>query len=475
MYSSRGKLIAVFVAIAMISVMVISCVTPTNSENTEDGDWNYWDNTNFLYPVELTDKVGIGTDSPTEKLDVNGTVKVRGLLEDNTLDDIVVADADGVLCIRDASTFDGGGGGAADADWLELGVASPTNTGEIYHMGNVLIGANEQPSGAPEDYELYVTGGDVYMAGKLGVGDYPDPAAQLNVDGSVRADGYWLDVFGQCFGNPNGPRMCVVSGTQMDLYSDANTMTLRSGNVGIGTTTPDANYKLHVQGGNQAIYGIATAGTYESRPFGVVADVNTGAAVNTGGGFLTSITTSNTPNIPYVFGGQFWVEDYGNKHARALTLGLTDMESDDFGLEILVDWPGYAIYSSGTGTAYFHGDLVVDGNKLFVQAHPTDPTKEILYACLEGPEAGTYIRGTAELVNGEAVVNLPEHFSLVTGGEGLTVQLTPVGEWLQLYVVEKGTQRIVVREANGKNGQFDYLVQGVRKGYENYQVIRDKE
>ncbi len=121
------------------------------------------------------------------------------------------------------------------------------------------------------------------------------------------------------------------------------------------------------------------------------------------------------------------------------------------------------------------GDIKKTGTNGFVQDLPNDPSKEIVYVSLEGPEAGTYIRGTAELVDGEAVVNLPEHFSLVTSDEGLTVQLTPVGEWLQLYVVEKGTQRIVVREANSKNGQFDYLVQGVRKGYENYQVIRDKE
>jgi hypothetical protein len=112
---------------------------------------------------------------------------------------------------------------------------------------------------------------------------------------------------------------------------------------------------------------------------------------------------------------------------------------------------------------------------MFVEDHPQDPTTEIVYVCLEGPEAGTYIRGTAQLINGEAVINLPEHFSFVTNDEGLTVQLTPVGEWLQLYVVEKGAQQFIVREANGKSGRFDYLVQGVRKGYENHQVIRDKK
>jgi len=122
----------------------------------------------------------------------------------------------------------------------------------------------------------------------------------------------------------------------------------------------------------------------------------------------------------------------------------------------------------------FVKDLVAEGVKRFVQAHPTDPTKEINYAALEGGEADTYFRGTARLVNGEAVIALPEHFGLVTNDQGLTFQLTPLGEWLQLYVMQKSTKQIIIRESSGKSGQFDYWVQGVRKGYENYQVIRER-
>jgi hypothetical protein len=115
------------------------------------------------------------------------------------------------------------------------------------------------------------------------------------------------------------------------------------------------------------------------------------------------------------------------------------------------------------------------GTKSFVMQHPRDPQKEIVYSSLEGPEAGTYLRGTASLHNGEAVIEPPEHFSMVTSEEGLmTVQLTPIGQWLQLYIVEKSPHRIVVREAQGRDGQFDYLIQGVRRGYEGYQVIRQK-
>jgi hypothetical protein len=119
------------------------------------------------------------------------------------------------------------------------------------------------------------------------------------------------------------------------------------------------------------------------------------------------------------------------------------------------------------------GNLNAGGTKSFVTADPTDPTKEIYYAALEGPEAGTYFRGSAELVNGDVTIELPQHFTSVTAAEGLTVQLTPVGKWLQLFVKEKSNQRIVVGEATGQSGSFDFIINGVRKGYENFQVVRE--
>ncbi len=126
------------------------------------------------------------------------------------------------------------------------------------------------------------------------------------------------------------------------------------------------------------------------------------------------------------------------------------------------------------GEVDVNGNFTVTGTKSFVQAHPTDPTREIVYVALEGGEAGTYVRGTGQLQSGKAVLALPEHFGLVTATEGLTVHLTPRGEWLQLYVVELDTTQLVVREAQGKSGAFDYLIHGVRRGYEQHEVIRTK-
>jgi hypothetical protein len=127
------------------------------------------------------------------------------------------------------------------------------------------------------------------------------------------------------------------------------------------------------------------------------------------------------------------------------------------------------------GNADITGNLTVVGAKLFCMQHPADPGIGIFYAALEGPEAGTYVRGTTRVTDGEAVIRLPEHFIMVTHPEGLTVSLTAVGQWLELYVVEKSTSRIVVREREGRSGEFDYLVQGVREGFEDFTVLRDAE
>jgi hypothetical protein len=127
------------------------------------------------------------------------------------------------------------------------------------------------------------------------------------------------------------------------------------------------------------------------------------------------------------------------------------------------------------GNLLVEGDIYKRGRVSFVEDHATNPSKQIVYDALEGPEVGTYIRGTSQLVNGEAVIRLPDHFSLVTSEKGLTVQLTPLGEWLQLYVAEQNTQQLVIHEASGKMGSFHYLVQGVRRGYENDEVIKDRQ
>ena len=44
---------------------------------------------------------------------------------------------------------------------------------------------------------------------------------------------------------------------------------------------------------------------------------------------------------------------------------------------------------------------------------------------------------------------------------------------MKLFVVDKSTERIVIREADGKEWSFDYWIEGIRKGYGNFEVVRE--
>jgi hypothetical protein len=112
----------------------------------------------------------------------------------------------------------------------------------------------------------------------------------------------------------------------------------------------------------------------------------------------------------------------------------------------------------------------------FVQNHPYDASRVIVYACPEGDEVAVYTRGTARLVNGEARVKLGETFQWVTNPDlGLTAHLTPVGDWADLYVAEKSTTELVVRSHGGSPGAaFDYIVYGLRIGFEEISIVQEK-
>ncbi len=128
--------------------------------------------------------------------------------------------------------------------------------------------------------------------------------------------------------------------------------------------------------------------------------------------------------------------------------------------------------NSPSGAAYAmyaEGKLAATGTKSFLQPHPTDPALQIRFVCLEGNEAGTYFRGSARLAGGRAIIEVPEEFRLCTEVDGITVQVTAVGQRADLWVEAKDLRRIVVR--GQPDAPFDYLVNGVRRGYARHTAI----
>ena len=63
--------------------------------------------------------------------------------------------------------------------------------------------------------------------------------------------------------------------------------------------------------------------------------------------------------------------------------------------------------------------------KPFDLKHPTKDGYRLRYACIEGPEAGVYVRG--RVCNGKNVIDLPDYWDGLVDYETLTVQLTAIG------------------------------------------------
>jgi hypothetical protein len=139
------------------------------------------------------------------------------------------------------------------------------------------------------------------------------------------------------------------------------------------------------------------------------------------------------------------------------------------------------IYGNGTygGSLVVYGAFNVFGSKNFVQPHPTDTTKVIKYVSAEAGEALTLARGTTITKKGEAVILLPEHYTLVTSTDKpVSTTLTPKNVPALLYVVSENNQKIVVRVKNSDyiefgDVEFNYYVTGVRDGFEDIEPIQD--
>ncbi len=134
------------------------------------------------------------------------------------------------------------------------------------------------------------------------------------------------------------------------------------------------------------------------------------------------------------------------------------------------------LYVATNGTGWVTADATVSAIKNFRMAYPGRPNEEIWYACIEGPEAGAYERGTVELVNGETAVVFTDHFQKVINHKTMTVQVSPLSADSEgLAIVEKSENGFKIKELRHGTGNYkvDWEVKAVRKGCENYQPVRN--
>ncbi|MBN1551992.1 hypothetical protein JW979_11000 [bacterium] len=456
-----------------------------------DRYWGGWQSS--LAIMRNTGNVGIGTDSPVNRLDVAGnavigpdyagfvTAPVNGLLIQGQ---VGIGRSDASHALHVSGGYMGIPGNRKlvfDDNFspVDLQVAFDTGIGFGFlnntmtyaasiHSWRDDTGANEYmqlDTGSNGGFYVYGTG-DSSFSGKLGLGI---PAVNM------------LDIWGG---------MTMGTGFAGAVSAPTDGMLIQ-GSVGVNTATVTQKLTImddssaggigifNSSGENLLFSGVSSSNYGFLQTYGPNGNLNAfvsvgdndncgGIAVcdNTGSQLVSMYTSSENTGAVATFDSSGTINSYfGN---------LTGYENDGYIGVAGADSSFVAgMYNNPGETA----GVVFGDVKNFRMDYPGNPDLEIWYSCVEGPEAASYIRGTARLTDGEAVISLPEHFQDMVNPAALTVQLTPLSADSQgLTVTYKSKQKIVVRELQYGTGtyDFDWRISGVRQGFEDFKVIRPR-
>jgi len=269
-------------------------------------------------------------------------------------------------------------------------------------------------------------------------------------------------------------------------------------------------------------YGDAAAGYFENSLDGSVARIaqltrGIEAAGSRAGGYFSNLTESGEAYLGFGgwgiggygdhAGGRFEDTDSGSTawmvpgdhglYAYGNTMGARLEDADHSGYAF-VAYGDRGILAKGTfaGGTFSHPDDVTywadvarirdtttykirgTGAVSFAQNHPEETDRLVVYAAPEGDEVAVHTRGSARLVGGEARVLLGETFSMVANPDiGLTAHLTARDEAAPLAVAGLTTSELIVRGPVGSDASFDYLVYGLRVGFEEHcpADVKDRE
>ena len=103
---------------------------------------------------------------------------------------------------------------------------------------------------------------------------------------------------------------------------------------------------------------------------------------------------------------------------------------------------------SGTVSSTFRGSINVQGWKGFDIKHPNKKGHRLRHVCVEGPEAAVYVRGTLKNSN---IIELPEYWKGLVDPESISITLTPIGSYQELYIknIEWGQKVTVMNSTSG--------------------------
>lgn len=346
-----------------------------------------------------------------------------------------------------------------DAVWLQVGVGAETLAPRtrVLASGYALNAANassaETLDGLPSSYFLDTSSSWQWKAGALVLQNSEAGHAAIDAvqtGGSADTAGYFSNsAFTGRAWIAEGDRGMRASGDEYGGYFEApywgSSAWLARDNTGVWV---NSGYRQGSCAGR--FYG-AYDGSGHNAMLGCTGGVGVDGYGNPGGHFLSN----------WGYNGEAYLAYFND------------------GIDAWGTWTGgYFVDTDSSGwvnVGYSSYKIAGNGSVSFVQNHPYDKGKVVVYAAPEGDEVAVYTRGTAQLTGGVARVKLGETFALVANPDiGLSAHLTPIGEPVPLAVDSKSTSELIVRGPAGSNVEFDYIVWGLRIGFESQSIVQPK-
>lgn len=370
------------------------------------------------------------------------------------------------------------------ATWTSTATVGGTNgslawtTGvAVDRYGNTTLGAsglslniitnttvtNNVQSTSPTTGAFQVVGG-VGIGGNINVGGTSVVASAATFNSTVGVQGNF---------NVTGTTILSNTATITSVFTASSTLTgalVIAGGVGVGrnvfiggiSSSPSSgvasSQALIVGAGGIGINGAS----YFANSVGIGATLNVSNNAQFGGATtVTNTTLATATNTAALFvaggvgiGGNVWI---GSGSFPAIYTSATT---------------GFVGINTSSGLTY---NLQVNGSfaatsKSFLIDHPTKVGMKLAYGSLEGPENGVYVRG--KLLNDD-VIQLPEYWTNLIDESSITVTLTPVGKFQNLYIKSVSNKKIVVGNS-GRNSKIDcfYIVHAERRDIDKLVVER---
>jgi hypothetical protein len=355
--------------------------------------------------------------------------------------------------------FRGGASGTAYVAQGDYGLNASGNTGGGYFAAT---GASGQAYAAFGDVGMYGYGNAA--GGKFQNNATGATAGAASGDYGLDADGSYCAPF------------CGAGG-RFTNFPNSGTLYAALGDTGVYSTGAS-------EGGEFACDNKTGHAQLALGDFGVVGYGADPGGLSGGGGHFKDVTSGSETWVAADREGVYSIgASIGGHFENAGGQSSVDLATGSIGVYAVGSSMGgsfnHSLSSSFAHLATNSGNtnytIIGNGAKSFVQNDPFDKDKVVVFAALEGDEAGTYTRGTARLENGRATVPLSPSFALVTNPDiGLTAHVTPRGAAVPLTVSSVGSDLLAVEGPEGSDAIFDYVVFGLRLGFEEHAPIQPK-